>query len=97
MINSQFKIRNLAAVRQVPKFLILVLAFFLNLPAFSQQPKVIDQARQGEVITDVKTSLSQKTGKAKKFYIESYGCQMNFADSEVVASILSNSGYQLVS
>ncbi|MBT5395968.1 MAG: tRNA (N6-isopentenyl adenosine(37)-C2)-methylthiotransferase MiaB, partial [Flavobacteriaceae bacterium] len=30
---------------------------------------------------------------SKKFYIESYGCQMNFADSEVVASIVSNNGY----
>ena len=29
----------------------------------------------------------------KKYYIESYGCAMNFADSEVVASILGNSGY----
>ena len=30
---------------------------------------------------------------SKRFYIESYGCQMNFADSEVVASIVSNHGY----
>ena len=30
---------------------------------------------------------------SKKFYIESYGCQMNFADSEVVASIISKEGY----
>ena len=29
----------------------------------------------------------------KKVYIESYGCQMNFSDSEIVASILSNEGY----
>lgn len=29
----------------------------------------------------------------KKFYIESYGCQMNFSDSEIVASILYESGY----
>jgi len=31
----------------------------------------------------------------KKLYIETYGCQMNVADSEVVASILSDSGYKL--
>jgi tRNA-2-methylthio-N6-dimethylallyladenosine synthase len=31
--------------------------------------------------------------KSKKLYIESYGCQMNFADSEVVASILTKDGY----
>lgn len=30
----------------------------------------------------------------KTFYIETYGCQMNVADSEVVASILSDAGYQ---
>jgi tRNA-2-methylthio-N6-dimethylallyladenosine synthase len=32
---------------------------------------------------------------SKKLYIETYGCQMNVADSEVVASILKNSGYTL--
>jgi len=31
----------------------------------------------------------------KKFYIESYGCQMNFADSEIVASILTKEGYSI--
>ena len=31
----------------------------------------------------------------KKAYIESYGCQMNFADSEVVASILNDEGYSI--
>jgi len=29
----------------------------------------------------------------KKFYIESYGCQMNFSDSEIVASILADNGF----
>ena len=29
----------------------------------------------------------------KKMYIESYGCQMNFSDSEIVASILGEAGY----
>jgi len=32
---------------------------------------------------------SNENKVSKKFYIESYGCQMNFADSEVVASIVS--------
>ena len=31
--------------------------------------------------------------KVKKFYIETYGCQMNVADSEVVAAILEDKGY----
>ena len=32
--------------------------------------------------------------KVKKFYIETYGCQMNVTDSEVVAAILEDKGYQ---
>jgi tRNA-2-methylthio-N6-dimethylallyladenosine synthase len=40
-----------------------------------------------------KKTLTEKKEVAKKFYIESYGCQMNFADSEVVASIVSKEGY----
>ena len=34
---------------------------------------------------------------SKKYYIETYGCQMNVADSEVVASILGEAGYEPVS
>ena len=33
----------------------------------------------------------------KKMYIESYGCQMNFSDSEIVASILGEAGYTTTS
>ena len=40
-----------------------------------------------------KKTLTEKKEAAKKFFIESYGCQMNFADSEVVASIVSKEGY----
>lgn len=32
--------------------------------------------------------------KNKKIYIETYGCQMNFSDSEIVASILNGQGYE---
>ena len=60
-------------------------------PAFELQPKVIDETRQGEALTLECTASVNRKGK--KFYIESYGCQMNFADSEVVASILSNAGF----
>lgn len=35
------------------------------------------------------------TRKKKKLYIETYGCQMNVADSEVVASILKDEGYEI--
>jgi tRNA-2-methylthio-N6-dimethylallyladenosine synthase len=43
---------------------------------------------------DISTMTSLPlTSKTRKFYIESYGCAMNFADSEVVASILEDSGF----
>ena len=54
--------------------------------------KIVDIRRQGETL---EISLS-KAGN-KKMYIESYGCQMNFSDSEIVASILSNEGFNTTS
>jgi len=45
----------------------------------------------GDVFENPSFSPNRVTNK--KFYIESYGCAMNFADSEVVASILQESGY----
>ena len=33
----------------------------------------------------------------KRLYIESYGCQMNFADSEIVAAVMRNAGYATTS
>lgn len=42
-------------------------------------------------------SKDMDTGKSRKLYIESYGCQMNFSDSEIVASILSKEGYDTTS
>ncbi len=56
---------------------------------FSQN-KVIDESKQGEAILVENKSKSN----GKKLYLESYGCQMNFSDSEVVASILTNEGYE---
>jgi tRNA-2-methylthio-N6-dimethylallyladenosine synthase len=61
--------------------------------AFELQPKVIDENRQGEVLTLQNEKKIKSNGEVKKFYIESYGCQMNFADSEVVASILNTAGF----
>jgi len=42
-------------------------------------------------------SKDVNTGKSRKLYIESYGCQMNFSDSEIVASILQKEGYDTTS
>jgi tRNA-2-methylthio-N6-dimethylallyladenosine synthase len=52
--------------------------------------KTIDESRQGDVF--YKEMKGDAVG-AKRFYIESYGCQMNFSDSEIVASILAETGY----
>lgn len=50
--------------------------------------KVINENIQGTSLV-----LEQKQENSKKLFIESYGCQMNFSDSEIVASILANEGY----
>ncbi|WP_339876545.1 tRNA (N6-isopentenyl adenosine(37)-C2)-methylthiotransferase MiaB [uncultured Algoriphagus sp.] len=46
---------------------------------------------------DFKTTIDEDTGKKRKLYIESYGCAMNFADSEVVASIMKEGGFDTTS
>jgi tRNA-2-methylthio-N6-dimethylallyladenosine synthase len=50
--------------------------------------KVIDETKQGEA-----TMVQSLNTNGKKLYLESYGCAMNFSDSEVVASILSKEGF----
>src|ERR1700730_4558296 len=52
--------------------------------------KTHDETRQGEAFA---ASGAASRGYRKKFYIESYGCQMNFSDSEIVASILNDNGF----
>lgn len=48
-------------------------------------------------VCDFKTTPEDNTGKNKKLYIESYGCQMNFSDSEIVASIMKENGFDTTS
>jgi tRNA-2-methylthio-N6-dimethylallyladenosine synthase len=69
----------------------------MNLPYFcssriqmDSQNKIIDESIQGTALEMTQINNPE----AKKLYLESYGCQMNFSDSEVVASILSDEGYQ---
>jgi len=52
--------------------------------------KAHDETRQGEAFAPVHQPVAIN---GKRFYIESYGCAMNFADSEVVASILQKEGF----
>ncbi|THU34839.1 tRNA (N6-isopentenyl adenosine(37)-C2)-methylthiotransferase MiaB [Niastella caeni] len=49
-----------------------------------------EESRQGEAYAPF---VNDPTAYNKKFYIESYGCQMNFSDSEIVASILNENGF----
>ncbi|QIL75017.1 tRNA (N6-isopentenyl adenosine(37)-C2)-methylthiotransferase MiaB [Hymenobacter sp. HDW8] len=42
---------------------------------------------------EVRVSAATSTGRQRKLYIESYGCQMNFSDSEIVSSILFQEGF----
>ena len=50
--------------------------------------KIIDENQQGNSLV-----LEQDKNNNRKLYIESYGCQMNFSDSEIVASILTKEGF----
>ena len=50
--------------------------------------KYIDETKQGEAF-----AIAEKPDNSKKLFLESYGCQMNFSDSEIVASILNDEGY----
>ncbi len=60
-----------------------------NNPTLVGIGKEMDEAKQGEVF------YKETNGVAgRHFYIESYGCQMNFSDSEIVASILAEVGFQ---
>lgn len=54
--------------------------------------KVLDESMQGST-----TLLETNVLGNRKVYIESYGCQMNFSDSEIVASILTKEGYDTTS
>jgi len=56
--------------------------------------KVHDESRQGEALL-LEPKAANNNGR--KLYIESYGCAMNFSDSEIVASILSEKGFETTS
>ena len=55
--------------------------------------KVIDESVQGSALD----LPHNGDAAAKKLYLESYGCQMNFSDSEIVASILQKEGFDTTS
>jgi tRNA-2-methylthio-N6-dimethylallyladenosine synthase len=57
---------------------------------FEMATKVHDERRQGEAFAP---NIPDSKEYKRRFYIESYGCSMNFSDSEIVASILSDEGF----
>jgi tRNA-2-methylthio-N6-dimethylallyladenosine synthase len=71
-------------------FFLLLLSKFYREMLDLMINKTHDETRQGEAFAPF--SLDPNAYR-KKFYIESYGCQMNFSDSEIVASILNQHGF----
>jgi len=73
------------------QLVIFSINWFYLCPIFEKNmstEKTIIEKHQGQsLITE------QVTGNTKKMYIESFGCQMNMNDSEIVASILTKEGY----
>lgn len=69
----------------------MLLNFFTTMIDLVIPNKIHDESRQGEALL-----LDPVAGKnnGRKLYIESYGCAMNFSDSEIVASILSEQGFE---
>lgn len=59
----------------------------------ASHPALHDESRQGEALVIERTAKYQ----GRKLYIESYGCAMNFADSEIVASIMLDMGFETTS
>ncbi|MEZ0539465.1 tRNA (N6-isopentenyl adenosine(37)-C2)-methylthiotransferase MiaB [Fibrella arboris] len=50
-----------------------------------------------EVVDLPHTSVDELAVGKKRLYIESYGCQMNFSDSEIVAAVMRNAGFATTS
>jgi tRNA-2-methylthio-N6-dimethylallyladenosine synthase len=66
----------------------LVVSLQTNFLYIMSAEKVIEEKKQGQALV-----TEQIKGNSKKLFIESYGCQMNLNDSEIVASILANQGF----
>ena len=71
-------------------FLPLPAQFVIDMMDLMTDSKVHNETRQGEAYAPF---ANDPSNYQKKFYIESYGCAMNFSDSEIVASILNSAGF----
>ena len=56
---------------------------FANQILFMASENIIEEKKQGQALMTEKIN-----GNSKKLFIESYGCQMNLNDSEIVAAII---------
>jgi tRNA-2-methylthio-N6-dimethylallyladenosine synthase len=86
--HNNSNIRLFVTIWQFDKSLIPLHSFLLTMESNN---KVIDEGRQGEAIMLEHHNLPKN---GKKLFLESYGCQMNFSDSEIVASILTKQGFE---
>jgi tRNA-2-methylthio-N6-dimethylallyladenosine synthase len=66
--------------------------FYTRKMNFAIQDKTHDESRQGEALM-LESAGERTRNDGRKLYIESYGCAMNFSDSEIVASILTDRGF----
>ncbi len=95
---SLFKKPSLPNCHSAEKFVVLRLnsLIMFDRPGDLQDllhPPLHDESRQGEaLVIDHRAKY-----KGRKLYIESYGCAMNFADSEIVASIMLDMGFETTS
>ena len=62
-------------------------------PGLETIDKTHDESRQGEALSDIKVDAKKSNGKF--LYVESYGCAMNFSDSEIIASIMVDEGFSI--
>lgn len=58
---------------------------------------IINPKESDNTCQEVQLLADKDTGKKRKLYIESYGCQMNFSDSEIVSSIMQKEGFDTTS
>ena len=72
-----------------PKRAFIMSQALLTLDFLDKEAPAAEATPSGEV----RVSAATRTGRQRKLYIESYGCQMNFSDSEIVSSILFDEGF----
>lgn len=81
---------QIAAILSALRIVQYICTLFFSTMIDLMTDKKHDELRQGEAYAPF---ANDPNHYHKRFYIESYGCQMNFSDSEIVASILNKEGF----